>query len=109
MTPFAQIPDMQVVPVFTGKEQLRVDAILDHIRGAPLAGHRDVIAKMPGKIIAELLRTAFDFPTSQRFEAVVVKSKDSAGAVARRRPKSTQINTIGSAMHGMRTAVSRPL
>src|SRR3546814_8947295 len=81
-TPAAKVPDMKLVPVLAAEKQVRHEAVLDHVRRAPLAGDLGVAAQMPGKVVGQALRPAVDLPAPEDVEAVVVKKEDAARPVA---------------------------
>ena len=80
----AQVPDVQVVAVLVGEQQLGLDAALDHVRRAPLAGEQRVVADVPPDVVGQVLRAAVDLPAPARAEVVVVEQEHAARAVARR-------------------------
>src|SRR5580704_12396052 len=109
MFAFAQIPYMQVVPVLSAEQQLGIHSVFNHVRRAPLASDGDVMAQMPGKVVAEILRTAIDLPSTERLEVVVIQGEDSAGTIAARRAQSAQVDAVGPAVNRVRAAVTSPL
>src|SRR5580658_7765461 len=109
MAAFAEIPYMQAVPVLAAQQQFRIHSVLDHVRRAPLAGDRDVIAQVPREIVAKVLRTAIDLPSTDRLEVVMIQGKNSTGAIAAGRPKGAQVDAVGPAVNRVRTAVTGPL
>src|SRR3546814_5837100 len=82
VTPAAKVPDMKLVPVLAAEKQVRHEAVLDHVRRAPLAGDLGVAAQMPGKVVGQALRPAVDLPAPEDVEAVVVQKEDAARPVA---------------------------
>src|SRR3546814_9403839 len=65
VTPAAKVPDMKLVPVLAAEKQVRHEAVLDHVRRAPLAGDLGVAAQMPGKVVGQALRPAVDLPAPE--------------------------------------------
>src|ERR1700719_943392 len=106
MAAVAQIPDMNRVSVLVGEQQIGVYAVFDHIRRAPFAGDRDVVAEMPPKIVREILRPAIDFPSPEHVEALVIEQEYSAGTVASGCSESAHVDCVGSTMDRMRAAVA---
>ena len=97
---------MQLVAVFPAEQQLGHDAVLDHVRRAPLAGDQRVVAEMPPEIVGEVLRAAVDLPAAEHIEALVVEHEDAAGSVAVRRAERADIDAVRAAMHRVRTRVA---
>src|ERR1700691_2969651 len=106
MAALAKIPEMQVMSVLASQQQLGIDTVLHHVRRAPFAGDGNVVAKVPSEIVAELLRTALDFPSTEWFEGVVIEGKYTSRAVSARRAERAQVNAVRSAVHRVRPAVS---
>jgi hypothetical protein len=88
MTAFAKIPYMQAMAVLAAQQEFRIHSVLNHVRRPPLAGDSDVIAQVPREIVAKILGTAIDLPSTERLEVVVIQGKDSARTIAARRAKS---------------------
>src|SRR6516225_5552297 len=65
MPTFTEIPDVKVVSVLAREQQFWVHAIFHHVWRAPLAGHGNIVAKVPREIVAELLWAAFDLPSPE--------------------------------------------
>src|SRR3984957_7036598 len=99
---------MDVVPVFAAQQELRIHAILDHIRRAPLAGNGDVMSQVPREIIAKILRAPIDFPSAERIETVMIKRENSSGTIAIGRAESAYVDAVGPAMNGVWAAVASP-
>src|ERR1700694_2780657 len=103
----AEIPQMQVVAVFALHQQVEVGAALDHVRRAPFAGDRDVVAEMPPEIVAEELGTAVDLPAAEHVKAFMVEQETSAGSATLGVAERAHVDGIGSAVNRMWPAVSR--
>ena len=55
MAAAAQIPNVYLMTVFAGQEQVRLHSVLDHVRRAPFAGQQRVEAQVPPKIVLKKL------------------------------------------------------
>src|SRR5438552_14893756 len=106
MTALRQIPDVDLVAVLAGKQDLGVDAALDHLGRAPLARDRGVVTEVPPEVVGELLRSAVDLPSALDRESVVVDHEDSTGRVAVRIAERTDVDPIGTAVDCVRPAVA---
>src|ERR1700733_10851739 len=109
MAPLAEIPYMQAVTVLAAEQQLRIHAVLHHVRCSPLARDGNVMSQVPGEIVAKVLGTAIDLPSTERLEVVVIQGEDSAGTIAARRAQSAQVDAVGPAVNRVRAAVTSPL
>src|SRR5690606_15875746 len=105
----AQVPEVQPVPVLAAEQQVGVDAVLDHVRGAPLGGDRDVAGEVPPEVVGQVLRAAVDLPAAQHLEGVVVQDGDAAGPAAVRAAQRGDVQPVGAAVHGVRAGVAGPL
>ena len=104
-----QIPEVQPAAVFGAEQNFGNEAVLEGIGGAPLARHQGVVTEMPPCVIGELLRTAIHFPLAQHVEGFVVHQEHAARSFALAVAESRDINAFRSAVHGVRTRVSRPV
>src|SRR5215472_14369600 len=102
MLTFIQIPDVQPVTVFSAKQQLRVEAALDHIRGAPFGGDQGIVTEVPPEIVCKILRAAVFLPRSLQLERIGIHQEDSAGTVAAGRPERAAIDGVRATMNGVR-------
>ena len=109
MAPLAEIPYMQAVTVLAAEQQFRIHAVLHHVRCSPLARDGNVMSQVPGEIVAKVLGTAIDLPSTERLEVVVIQGEDSAGTIAARRTESAEIDAVGPAVNRVRAAVTGPL
>src|SRR6202034_1082358 len=109
MAPLAEIPYMQAVTVLAAEQQFRIHAVLHHVRCSPLARDGNVMSQVPGEIVAKVLGTAIDLPSTERLEVVVIQGEDSPRTIAARRAKSAQVDAVGPAVNGVRAAVTGPL
>src|SRR5919112_1826138 len=107
MTAAAQVPNVQLVPVATLHEYLRVKSAFDHFRRAPLAGDHGVVAQMPPEVVGEVLWATLNFPTPQGIKALVIHDEDAARAIPIGGTKGTHIYALRAAMDGMGTAIAR--
>ena len=76
-----KIPEVQRMAVLVGQQQLRVDPVLDHGGGAPLAGDQRVLLEVPPRVIRQVLRPAVVLPGPQHVEGGMVEQRDPAGPV----------------------------
>src|SRR5438046_7392365 len=88
------------------QQDVRVHAVLDHFRRAPLAGDHRVVAEVPPEIVCQILRAAVQLPATADLEGVVVDDEDAARAVTGRGPEGADVNPIGPAVAGMWPAVA---
>src|ERR1700734_1627656 len=109
VTPLAQIPEVKAVSVLACQQQLRIHAILNHVRRAPLARDGNVISQMPGEVVAKILRAALHFPSSERLKRVMIQRENSSGTVAAWRSKSADVDAIRSAVNCVWSAVAGSL
>ena len=77
-----EIPDVQRVAVPAGEEQLRVHAVLHHVRRAPLAGDHDVATEVPPEVVGEILGAALALPSAFDLEGLRIDHEDSTRTVA---------------------------
>jgi len=106
----AQVPEVQLVAVLAAEQQLADHAVLDHRRGAPLAGHRDVLGDVPPQVVGQILRTAVDLPPAEHLERLVVQQRDTAGPLlAVRAAEAGQVDALRSTVEGVRPGVAGPL
>ena len=83
MSALAQVPDVERVAVLAAQQQLRVDAVLHHVRRAPLAGDHRVVAEVPPEVVGQLLlRPRSCSHAAPHLERLVIEHEDAAGAVA---------------------------
>src|SRR5882757_4096064 len=102
-----QVPEVQLVAVLVAQQQLRVDPVLDHRRGAPLAGDQRVALQVPPGVVGQVLRAPVGFPGAQHVEGVVVQQGDAAGAVIPVRPaEAGQEYAVRAAVQGVRAGVA---
>src|ERR1700751_1119236 len=94
MFAFTQVPEVELVPVFSAQQGLRLQTSLDHPRRPPLAGDEYVLSEVPGEIVGQLLRTAIHFPTAQHVKIVVVENEDSTRSGPVRSSQCAQVNTV---------------
>src|ERR1700761_664827 len=106
MTSLVQVPDMNLVAILAGQQQLRVGAVLDHVRRTPFRGDHGVVSEVPPEVVGELLRAAILFPGSLQFEGVSVHQENAARAVSAGRPECAAIDTVRSTVNGMRRGVA---
>ena len=105
-----QVPEVQCVPVLAAQQQFGVDPVLDHRRGAPLAGDQRVLVQVPPGVVGQVLRSAVGLPGAQNVEGVVVEQGDAARAV---RPlaaaEAGHEDPVRAAVQGVRAGVARLL
>src|SRR5829696_7195784 len=101
-----EIPDMQRVAVLAAEKQLGNHAVLDHLRRAPLARDHRVVTEMPPEVIRQVLRSAIALPATLNLERLWIEHEDAAGAVAVSVAERVDVDAVGPAVHGVRTAVT---
>src|SRR5437899_749024 len=101
-----QVPDVQLMTVTALQQDVRVDAVLDHLRRAPLAGDHRVVAEVPPEVVGEILRAAVELPATPNLEGVVVDDEDATWAVTGGGAEGADVNPIRAAVTGMRAAVA---
>src|ERR1700759_1438954 len=106
MASLVQVPDVNLVAIPAGQQQLWVDAVLDHVRRAPFRGNHCVVAQVPPEVVGELLRAAILFPGALQFEGVSIHQKNATGAISAGRTECAAIDAIWSTVNGMRCAVA---
>src|SRR2546422_10189353 len=101
-----QVPDVQLMTVTALQQDVRVHAILDHLRRPPFAGDHRVVTEVPPEIVGQILWAAVELPATADLEAVVVDDEDAAGAVTGGGAEGADVDPIGAAVAGMRAAVA---
>ena len=104
-----EIPEVQLVAVFPGEQMLGHEAVLEHIRRAPLAGYHRVVPEMPPHVVGELLRSAIDLPATEHVKGFVIHQQDAAGRFSFGVAQRADVDPIWAAMDRVRTSVSRPI
>jgi hypothetical protein len=100
-----EIPRVEPVAVLVAQQQLADDAVLDHVRRAPLARDHRVEVEMPPEVVRELLRPAVDLPLALDREVLVVEQEDAAGPVAGGIAERRDVDAVRPAVDGVRAAV----
>src|ERR1700674_1132078 len=108
VSPLGQIPDVELVPIAAGEQDLRVYAALDHVRRAPLARDGGVVTEVPPEVVRELLGTAIQLPATLDREVVVVDDEDPARTISVGSAKSADVDAVRAAVNGVGAAVARP-
>src|SRR5579872_7151235 len=101
-----QVPDVQLVAVLARKQDVGVDAVLHHVRRAPFACDRGVVAEVPPEVIGETLRAAVELPAALHGKRVVVDYEDTAWRVALRITQSAHVDPIRAAVDCVWPAVA---
>ena len=107
--PGLHVPEVQPVPVLAAEQQVGDDAVLDHRRGAPLGGDRHVVVDVPPHVIGQVLVAAVGLPLAGHVKGVVVQQRDAAGALLAAAAQAGHEQPAGTAVHGVRPGVVRPL
>jgi hypothetical protein len=102
-----EVPDVQLVTVLAGEEQLGVDAVLHHVRRAPFGGDHGVVPEVPPEVVRQVLRPALLLPLPLQLERLGIHQEDAAGAVAAGRPERAPVHAVGTAVNRVRRRVSR--
>src|SRR5690349_20260259 len=106
MASLVQVPDMNLVPVLAGQQQLRVNALFHHVGRAPFGGNHRVVSQMPPEVVRQLLGAAILLPLALQLERVRVHQENATGAVSASRSKRTSIDAVWSAMNRMGRGVA---
>src|SRR5262245_36193811 len=106
MTPAAEIPNLKLVAVLAAKQKFGIHSILDHVGSAPGAGDHSVEPQVPPHVVSQLLRTAIKLPAALNLQRLRVHDKCAARTVAVGRAKCTQIDSVRSAVDGMRCRIA---
>ena len=101
-----EVPDVQPVAVLVAEQQLADQAVLDHLRRAPLARDDGVVVEVPPEVVRELLRAAVVLPGALDREVVVVEQEDAAGPVAVGVAERRDVDPVRAAVDGVRAAVA---
>ena len=101
-----EVPDVELVAVLVAEQQLADQAVLDHVRRAPLRGDHGAEVEVPPEVVGELLRAAVDLPLALDREVVVVEQEDAAGAVALGVAERRDVDAVGAAVDRVRAAVA---
>src|ERR1700749_659233 len=101
MTSLVQVPDMNLVAILAGQQQLRVGAVLDHVRRAPFRGDHGVVSQVPPEVVGKLLLAAILFPGALQLEGGSVHQENATEAISAGRPQCAAIDTVWSAVNGM--------
>src|SRR5574339_776011 len=98
---------MQAVTVLACQEILGYHAVLELVRLTPLAGDQRVLRDVPPEVIGELLVAAVELPGADHVEVEVVEHENATRpAIPVRRADGIHVNSIGSAVDGVRPAVA---
>src|SRR6516164_4351008 len=101
-----EIPEMQLVAVFPGEQELGNEAVLEHVRRAPLAGHHRVVAEMPPHVVGELLRSTVDFPAAEHVKGLVIHQQNAAGYLSLGIAERTDVDPVRATVDGVRSGVT---
>src|SRR6516165_8058794 len=104
-----EIPEMQLVAVLPSEQQLGHEAVLEHIRRAPLAGHHGVVSEMPPHVIGEFLWSAINLPSTEQIKSLMIHQQDAAGGLSFGVTERADIDPVRSAMDSVRTGVPRAI
>ena len=77
-----QVPDVQFATVLSRKQQLRIEAILHHIRGAPFGGDHGVVPEVPPEVVSQILRTTLLLPGALKLKRIRIHQEDAARTIA---------------------------
>ena len=94
------------LPYLPAQEQLRVHAVLHHVRRAPFARDHRVVPEVPPEVVRQVLRSAVVFPATLDLECLRVHHEDAARAVALAIAERVDVDTVGPAVRGVRAAVA---
>src|SRR5579883_490294 len=97
-----QIPEMDAVTIFVGKQVLRNETVLKLWRQRPLTRDHIVARQVPPKVIMQLLGTAIDLPAPENVEGLAIHDEDTGRtvrAVLAAATQRTDINALRPAMN----------
>src|SRR5215471_2668091 len=106
MTALVQIPDMDLVAVFAGEQQLRVNAIFHHVRSAPFGGNHRVVPEVPPKIVSQVLWATILFPGSLQLKRIRIHQENASGAVSVGGSERTPVDGVRATMKCVRRSVA---
>src|ERR1700683_4812785 len=109
VTPLIQVPDVQPAAILSAKQQLRIEAVLHHVRCAPLGTDQGVVPKMPPEIVSQILRAALLLPWALQLKRVGIHQKNPAGAIAAGRTERAAINAVRATVDRVGRCVARLL
>src|SRR5215467_14736447 len=106
MTTLVQVPDMNLVTVLAGQQQLWIDAIFYHIRSAPFGRNHRVVSQVPPQIVSQLLWAAILFPRPLQLKRVRIHQENASRAVSASRSECAPVDGVRSTMKCMRRRVA---
>ena len=96
-----QVPDVQLAAVLSRQQQLRVEAVLHHIRRAPFGGDHGVVPEVPPEIVSQILGAALLLPLALQLKRSGIHQEDAARTIATGRTERAAINAVGAAMNSV--------
>ena len=102
-----QIPNVHLMTVFAAQEQIGLQSVFDHVRGAPFAGQQRVETEMPPEIVLEKLWTPVHLPLTQNVERFAIEHENAARAVAIGRSERANVNAFRSTVNRVWTRIIR--
>src|SRR5438270_12060944 len=101
MTALVEVPDMNLVAVLAGEQQLGVDPAFHHVRSAPFGRDHRVVSKVPPEIVSQVLWTTILFPRPLQLKRVRVHQENATGAVSIGRSECAPVDGVRSTMKRM--------
>ena len=101
-----QVPDVDLVAVLAGQQDLGIDAALNHVGRAPLARDRRVVAEMPPEVVGEFLGAAVELPAAFDRERIVVDHEDATWGIAVGVTERAHVDAVRAAVDGVGSAVA---
>ena len=101
-----EVPDVQLVAVLVAQQQLADQAVLDHVRRAPLGRDDRAEVEVPPEVVGQLLRAAVVLPRALDREVVVVEQEDAARAVALGVAERRDVDPVRPAVDRVRARVA---
>src|SRR6186997_1895335 len=105
MATTAKVPDVHLMPVFTGKQKVGLESAFDHVWRAPLAGQQRVESQMPPKIIMQELWASIHLPLTQDLERLTIQHENAPWAIAIGRSNRANVNTFRSTVNRVWTRI----
>src|SRR4029434_10950704 len=97
----AQVPYMHPMAIFGLHQQIRLQTVFDHLRGAPFRADEGVMEQVPPEVVAQVLVTSIDIPFPKHVKAKVIEQENATRSVARWGPERADVDSLRAAMHGM--------
>src|SRR5215468_8305245 len=98
MTALVQVPDVNLVAVLAGQQQLRVYTVFYHVWRPPFGGDEGVVPQVPPEVIGQLLWATILFPRALQLKCVRIHQENATRGVSGRRSECAPVNAVWSTM-----------